>query len=385
MEINKTNREILANHYNRLMRKVAAWLGVLALLGSMFVPVTAADAAQITSRSATLSDPTPSSTTDNVTFSFTFGSGYTVKGIDFQVCGSPLQTTSCSVPTGATFASASTTLGTQGGTACSSGWSFSAQSATDYKITDASGVAVTSASTCTIQVNGLHNPTTAHGVEFYFRITTFTDTGFSLPSANGQDFGATADATNDQVTVSANVQESLTFCVYDSGGTCSGGVTGPVKLGTGADNVLSASTPSGGQSKMDASTNASTGYVITYLASNLSSTSDTITAAGAGSGSGTAFAAGTAMFGINLSSGNTITGTTGGGITGSGSGQAVNANYTNNDKVAFVPATITNLANSNSLPTLSNTYTVSYIAQAGSTTKPGAFSTTFTYVCTGTF
>jgi hypothetical protein len=236
----------------------------------------------------------------------------------------------------------------------------------------------------TFTLSSVSNPTTAHGISYYTRITTYS--GYNGSGGTGElDFGATAVATNDQVTVAANVQESLTFCVYDSGGTCGGGITGTVNLGTGADNVLSSSTPSGGKSKMDAATNATSGYVITYLANNFSSTNDTITAAGGGSGSGTAFSAGTALFGINLAATNTITGTTGAGITGSGSGQAVNANYTNNDKVAFVPATVTTLANSNSLPTLSNTYTVAYIAQAGSTTKPGAFSTTFTYVCTGTF
>jgi len=380
----KSRAEILRAHYLGLLKKAAIWSGMVAMVGTLFVALPV-NAAQITSRSATLSDSTPSSTTDNVKFSFTFGSSYTVRGILFQVCNSPLQTTACTVPTGATFASASSTLGTTGGTACASGWIFSSQSATDYKVTDSTGVAVTSSGTCTITVNGLHNPTTAHGTEFYLRITTFTDTGFSLPGVNGQDFGAMAVSTNDQVTVSANVQESLTFCVYDVSGTCAGGVTTSVPLGTGTDNVLSANAPSGGQSKMDAATNATTGYVISYLANNLTSSSDTITAAGAGGGTGTAFSAGTALFGINIASANTVTGTTSGGISGSGSGQAVNANYTNNDKVAFVPAAVTPLANSNSSPTLSNTYTVSYLAQAGSTTKPGSFTTTFTYVCTGTF
>jgi hypothetical protein len=49
-----------------------------------------------------------------------------------------------------------------------------------------------------------------------------------------------------------------------------------------------------------------------------------------------------------------------------------------------VPSTATQVASA-SAPTQANVYTVSYAAQAGNTTKPGAFSTTFTYVCTGTF
>lgn len=302
-----------------------------------------------------------------------------------QVCTSPLETTGCSTPGSADMSSA--TLSAQGGDfagfAVGTG-TPPAPTANTLYLFKATPVTPSTSTLQTLTLSGVHNPTTSHGIEFYTRITTYS--GFNGSGGTGEiDFGATAVSTNDQVTVSANVQESLTFCVYDVSGTCAGGVTQNVKLGTGTDNVLSANAPSGGQSKMDAATNASTGYVISYLANDLTSSSDTITAAGGGSGSGTAFSAGTALFGINIASGNTISGTTSGGITGSGSGQAVNANYTNNDKVAFVPATVTPVANSNSTPTLSNTYTVSYIAQAGSTTKPGAFSTTFTYVCTGTF
>jgi len=333
-------------------------------------------------RSLTLSSSAASAS--NVTYSFSFkpGQSLQVKGIKIQLCDSPLELVACNQPDSATFTGASLT--SVGGD-LSATWSSSISTNT-YTLTKAAGDTLNTANADTIVLANVTNPTVTNKT-FYARITTFnSDT--SLVNGNELDFGAVAVSTANQITTSANVQESLTFCVGTSGTTCSGGspIAGTtVSLGTGASNVLSSSTPSGGQSVMYADTNAATGYSITYLAGNLSSPSDTITAAGAGSGSGTAFTAGTALFGLNLSSGNTITGTTGGGITGSGTGQAQNANYTNNDKVAFVPSTATAIANSNSTPTVGNLYKVSYIAQAGSTSKPGAYTTTFTYVATGTF
>jgi hypothetical protein len=261
-----------------------------------------------------------------------------------------------------------------------------------YTLTKAAGNTLTSGGAAeTIVVNNVTNPSSA--MTFYARITTYSSDTV-LNAANEFDFGAMAVATASQITASANVQESLVFCIGTTGGStgCSGGtpVAGPntVSMGTGPNNVLSSSVPSGGQSVMYADTNATTGYAISYLAANLASTNDTITAAGAGSGTGTAFVSGNPMFGINVAGANTYTGTTAGGISGTGSGQvaaSTSTNYSTNDRVAFVPATTTTFLNSNSLPTTGNLFKISYIAQAGSTTKPGSFSTVFTFVATGTF
>ena len=93
--------------------------------------------------------------------------------------------------------------------------------------------------------------------------------------------------------------------------------------------------------------------------------------------------AGTAAFGINLRANSAPSIANSADKTGSGTG-SVAANYNTINQFAFVPSTATPVA-SVGAPTVSNTYTVSYAAQAGSTTKPGAFSTSFNYVATGTF
>ena len=91
-----------------------------------------------------------------------------------------------------------------------------------------------------------------------------------------------AVSTTQSLTVAANVQESLEFCVgtVSAPANCAAESGSTVNIGTGADNVLSASAPSGAISTMIADTNASTGYSITYFAGNLSSASDTIGAIG---------------------------------------------------------------------------------------------------------
>jgi hypothetical protein len=63
------------------------------------------------------------------------------------------------------------------------------------------------------------------------------------------------------------------------------------------------------------------------------------------------------------------------------------AGYATADSFRFVPgATAQQIANQSTPgPTTQTNFTISYVAQAGNTTRPGAYSTTFNYVATGTF
>jgi hypothetical protein len=219
-------------------------------------------------------------------------------------------------------------------------------------------------------------------------MTTYAQTNGSSGGTE-VDFGAVAVSTAAQITASANVQEQLAFCVYTGANCAAGGTT--VNVGTTADNVLSSTVPSGGISKMDASTNASSGYVITYITSTIAghpsasftSTNDTIADAG-----GSAVpdpGDGVGIFGINLKANSTLGGGSLGANPSGGTGQAV-APYATADNIAFqsglTPRTV---ANSASGPSDTTTFTVSYVAQAATTTKAGQYSALFTYVCTGTF
>ncbi len=363
----------MRGHYAELLKRAAVWAGAVSIMVTALVVPTSAQAAQITSRKATLSTSVPSAT-DNVVFSFTTGPTYTVKGIKFEMCTSPLQSVSCTAPTGADFSTASTTLGGQTGI---SGFAETAKTTTSYSINSASGTAVNNTAV-TVTINGLTNPSTANQ-EFYFRITTFTDTGYSLPTVNGQDFGGIAVDTTQTLSVTANVQEDLTFCVGTSGTTCSNITGSTVTL---APNPMTTSSASKGSAVMAASTNATSGYVITYNATSFTdTTSDTITAAGTG---GVALGAGgSEQFGFNLAANSGGNFGTFGSAPSGGTGTAT-APYATNNQIAYNTAGATQVASATG-PSALTLYTMSYGANVAITTKPGAYTATQTFIATGTF
>lgn len=392
----KSRREILKAHYINLLKSTARWGGLVSItLSALFLPVQVG-AQQIPIRSTTLGSSLISA---NTTYDFSFrpAQGVLTRAVMFQVCTSPLELTSCSTPTGfsltapgATFTAGSSTAPFNANWATGTGGLV--PTANSFWITYGTGSTLSNSTTYTVRLTNVHNPSTTNAT-FYTRVYTYSDVLATTP--NQIDFGAAAVSTANQVTVSANVQESLTFCVYTLANCAAGGST--VSLGTGGDNVLSTTDPSGGVSKMDASTNAQTGYIITYIttspggtggstcAGSLSSTNDCITDAGASAVGPPAD--GVAMFGINLKLNTTAltpAGAIGANQTG-GTGTPI-APYATADQIAFqaglTPRTV---ANTTSAPSVTTTYTVSYVAQAGSTTKPGAYSATFTWVCTGTF
>ncbi len=387
---NQTN--ILKEHYIRLAKKSAAWLGLVALASTTLV-ASPAQALQITNRSVVVgSSANGASTTYDIKFNP--GTTGTIRAIKFQICTSPLELTSCTASNSSSFLTntASFTAGTGTTAPFTSNWAEGTAglvpTATSYWITYATGDSISSGSNYTVRISNVENPN-ADNTSYYVRIYTYSDAA----ATTQVDFGAMALSTARQMTVSANVQESLVFCVGTTGTDCTGGgLTGnTLNIGTGGDNVLSTSTPSGNISKMAADTNATTGYVIQYITTSpggtggvacpgsFSSSNDCITDFGGTAGT---FSAGVSNFGINLR--NNATPDVGVDISGSGSG-TVSSPYNTVDNFAFQAGTTPRTVASATGATLSNVYNVAYVAQAGNTTKPGAYSATFTWICTGTF
>jgi hypothetical protein len=389
-----SRREILFTHYIKVVRKATTWVGLIAMVLTMFAAIPVADAAQITSRSTTLSDSTPSSTTDNVAFSFTFGSAYTVKGIDIQLCNSPVQSVTCAVPTGGTLAAAATSLSSPGAQCAS--FTYSSRTATDYKITYATGQAVTAASTCTFTINGVTNPSSVN-TQFYFRIITYTDTAFSLPTASGQDYGATADSTGTTLNVTANVQESLVFSVGQTG-AC-GSLSGTAVPIGGVGAALSSSSASAATSLMCVNTNAATGYTVQFLSNsshgvggaftNYTGIAHDFSDNAAATFFSTGTTGGSDFFGINVRNNVGASGDVASGADYSGTGAVAptsyGAGYGTADKFAFAHANPTTLVSETTGPTPNTLYTVSYEAQAGTTTPTGQYQVNMNYIATGTF
>jgi hypothetical protein len=126
---------------------------------------------------------------------------------------------------------------------------------------------------------------------------------------------------------------------------------------------------------MTVATNAASGYSVAYSGSTLTSGVNTITALN----SPTASSMNNKQFGINLMS--NATPAIGSNVSGSGSGSPVTG-YNTADLFKFHSG---DTIASSAVPTNSNTYTVSYIANIDGVTAPGSYSTTLTYVATANF
>lgn len=172
---------------------------------------------------------------------------------------------------------------------------------------------------------------------------------------------------DDQVEVSTTVDPTLTFTITNNSVTLLTAVAG---------NPDASNTAYNGSNTLAAGTNATGGYAITYNGATLTSGANTIDAMA----TKTTSSNGTEQFGINLRD----NATPNVGAEPSGGSGAPASDYNTADQYRFITATTTNLASASG-PSADTTYTVSYIANIASNTQAGAYSTTITYICTGTF
>ncbi|MDB5167088.1 MAG: exported protein of unknown function [Candidatus Saccharibacteria bacterium] len=333
--------------------KIVSFVAIAALV-AVYVP-NLASAAAITNRKVVIGSSQLSALTTYV-FTFNVPSGTSVGSADFQACTTASGT--CTPAPGfsssagpATLTSQPTTLGS------ASGWTINTGTANDLKISATAAAAP--GGTSTVSFTNVTNPSSANAT-FFMRITTYTGTTGSSPWTGVIDTGVVAAATAGQITVTANVDESLTFTLSAA----------TVALGT----LTTGTTGKDGTTTMVAATNGGTGYSITYTGNSLTSPSGALPAYAS-----SASAAGTAGFGFNLMSNTTPS--VGTGVSGSGSGTAFTGYGTANaftfnsgDKIASASAA-----------TNSNTYTVSYVANVAGATPAGSYTTTLNYVATPNF
>jgi len=313
-----------------------------------------ASAAQITTRKVTIGSSAASVSTTYL-FNFTVPSATVIKSVGVAACTTA--SGACTPAPG--FSSAASTLTTQpsnlDGAGVNTGWIVSVATTTELRLSK-SGATVAPTGAQSVGFSGVVNPSATNST-FYMRITTYSDAAWTTAI----DTGVVAASTAGQITVTASVDETLSFTLG----------TTTVALG-----ALSTSATGSGTSNMTAATNAATGYSITVAGTTLTSGSNTITAI---TPTAAASATNTKQFGINLMSNTTPsigTATSGGGsgTPSSGYNTANQFKFTTGDTVA-----------SASLPTNSNTYTVSYIANIDGSTAAGAYSTILTYVATANF
>ena len=278
---------------------------VALVLAGVIIPLilatNSASAAPLTSRSVTISDSTAGATATYV-ITFTTPATTNIGSIKFENCTTPIGT--CTAPTGA-----ANNVDASGAWTGTNGTAFARQATTSNGCVIGTNVwcgfrtAVSETNgikTLTIETNT--NQTPANG-SFYLRITTYTDAAFSTPTTAGQDTGVVAASTAASLSVTARVQESLTFCVgtttVDNAtaavSACPVGGTA-VDLGvlTSAANNTTFPRSDGGTSVngvAQLSTNAVNGTSVSYFAVQNSS-SGTMKVAGSACGGSTAYVGG---------------------------------------------------------------------------------------------
>ncbi|QQS22945.1 hypothetical protein IPM19_00005 [bacterium] len=175
---------------------------------------------------------------------------------------------------------------------------------------------------------------------------------------------------NDQVTITATVDPTITFTIDDNAvgfGTLSSS-TGRWATADATGTNASGTTPTAAN-VLTIATNAASGYALTYNGATLTSSGGTINVASVTNDSdGTP---GTEQFGLSIS-------TSGNATIASGYQRDSTADF------AFVASTTTTIA-SETTPTATETFSVSYLANIAGDTEAGAYSTTLTYIATGTF
>ena len=340
---------------------------VLALVLSS-LPVVPAQAANLTSRKLTLSSSAASAASTSYTFNFTAPSATPILSMNIDFCttasGACDPTGPTGVPTGITTTGGS--VGSVSGLGSGGTWTGTFTTNGRVRLANASNTGAPGAGT--VVINGITNPSTTNQT-FYARITTYSAANFT----SAIDSGTVAASTANAITVSASVDETLTFCSATSGITtssCSGATGSSLNLGT-----LTTATTGSGTSQLGAATNAGSGYAITVAGPTLTSGSYTITANAANAAS----SQGSEQFGINLAANSTPA--VGQAPDGSGTGTAT-ANYATTNSYRYVTGdTVASVAAADNF----RRYTVSYIANVAGSTEPGSYQAALTYVCTATF
>lgn len=281
---------------------VASVVGAVAIVP--FLEQTVFAAGQLTTRSIEMSDSTASTSSVTYTVQFNFATTNNIQGIVVDFCdNSPIiGDTTCSLPGGFSITASPTVSGQSSNASCNLSTFTSAgqlNSNRTLTLTAASPVSMTAGCTGSFNLTSVTNPNTANHT-FYARIYTYATsggaTGYTVanPDAGAVhiDHGGIALSTAANITVTAKVQEQLTFCVY-TGANCGAGGTA-VTLGT--NGVLSSSLSYVDKStKYDVQTNALSGAVVRVKGPTLTSGANTIAAL---SSTPTAYAANTSQFGI---------------------------------------------------------------------------------------
>jgi hypothetical protein len=225
--------------------------------------------------------------------SFNIATSASVQAIILDFCDNdPLVAdTTCTAPGGFSLTATPAVSGQSGAGSCNlSTFTTAAELNTNrtLELSAGSAVAMTAGGACTFNITTVTNPNTANH-SFYARVYTFDTTAHATSYSPGVltnviDDGGFALSTASQITISATVQETLTFCVSGAspGAGCSGLSAPAVTIGHGSPLVITASAVDESPAYTQVTTNANSGVVVNMKATNtcasggLSSTGGTV-------------------------------------------------------------------------------------------------------------
>jgi len=342
--------------YLRSLRRLV--LLVIVIGFAISVLPSLAQAAALNNRSMNVHDTAVSAVTQH-DFSFTMPAGVSVGSIRIEYCTEPLPVLACVGPTGLDASSASL-LSQSGETG------FTMLPPTSNVMILSRPPALTSAGTAVYTFAPVTNPSPLNS--FYARIELFPTVDATGPSS---DYGAVASTTTRGVHITTEVPPILNFCVAVTiPGDCSTANGSFIELGD-----LSPAQTASATSQMLIGTNAPFGYTVFVAGTTMTAGTKTIAALGLPSVS----QKGSAQFGLNLRA-NTTPNV---GAEPSGVGIATaTPNYGSPNHYMFGSGDI--IATSAG-STDYNTFTHSYIINIPSNQTGGIYSTTLTYICTGSF
>jgi hypothetical protein len=394
VETNKNKRKIMIN-ISRLMKRIsyitAATVVSLSSLLALMPQNTFAAQTQATFRQVKMSSAKVGTTT-RYEVSFKVSQTYAIaglKGIVVEFCSDTPLVDSTTCTNTNSFSTSAVSLVSTAGTMDASGWSAAAiDTNKGVALSKAGGNSGTIAinDVQTITLDGIVNPN-AIGT-FYARIYTYASTaaatGFLAASGPGAylDYGGAAMSIANEITVTAKVQETLTFCAMVSG-TC-GSPTGS-SVALGVSGVL-ISTIAGytGTSTLGLAHNAVNGVTVRAKAAvpatgagpTITSTGNTCTADSTTS-TVEQFGFRISAFGSGMTNGGAVYGT--GTCTGAGF-HAFNSANLATTATAYGEAIITSAS-----PQDETESTIEYFAKGATTTEAGIYTSTFTYIATGSY
>lgn len=402
-------------HRSRIIKIICAALLLAPVLTTIFSygDVFAAYGL-VTTRTIQLSDSNASDTGVSYNTSFVTATTGNIQGIVIDFCtNDPIIGDTCTGPSSPFTVGASPTFSGLTGVTSPGSWTASSvNSGRTFELQYSSGGSVTSGTTISFAITNVVNPPGAN-TTFYARIFTFATTANVTTwngTANGSattnvvDAGGIALSTAQTITVTAKVQEQLTFCVGTHATSSAASATAQTSCGSlsstgvtlgNALGVLSSSGPFVDvTTQYIIGTNAASGAVVTVKGATLTSGSGaTITAIGSTAATSSA---GSSQFGIctyegtgsnlgfsgyttyNSSNCSGTTQTAGYGSTG-GNGTAAFGFNTTNTTSTYGDSIAKETAGSNS------TGIVAMIGNISASQTAGIYTTTLTFIATGTY